>query len=1020
MTISDCFTYLCNFHREQSWERWLKSSCTGIDRKDVLQKFRDIANADSEESFKIAVTSLKETHYWKDNEHMRVWFERQWLSVSKRWVLYHRQSLQNIRVTTTNGLERQHCELKQNYLKNYTSGTVTSLINTITNQFLPDSFKRYIEGNVRCLDTSRMYSDAVPHFLRNRPKLFLDHCTKRLPSAIMIPLTDIAVLSGQKFKVSGSDGSQEYMLDLSDSLPKCSCPDWKRFHFPCKHMLSVLLKVEGCGWDDLSEEFTGSPFINVDKVVCSNTYISTPASEQSSDGLNSSSDNLETPTISRRHVTNKSLEPNMVALGSKCKMIASSIHSMLHLIQNASDYEPVYCDLLSLHAKIRALVPKEAGLLKRHSRAGKKPYKHGLLKPRRRYRKVSSKSLKSVRNVKKKSSERAKVVPIDSFFQTDDVSTVITGNTCTQDSHVNVDEHGKKDKECAKDVIACNVIQTEQMRQDSCQVKHLVDKIWSLKKDYNIPVAKPYGIVVTDADIRSLKDGGWLTDNILDCHLNMIVTEAGEQSPRRNGLHLVTTLMTSIVSGQYQINQERGFRYKLSDYDFVVGIYGRGAHWTLILAEISSTKLFFYNPTGENPTERYKILKNWRKFIRQYNAMCSYEKLPLEWSITSRKHTLQTDSNNCGVFCMLFAEKHIKEVGMEAITADELTKCRRNVAEKVLFFEDCITDCCPKCGFLIEEDNQIQCGKCYRTYHFKQYCVGEAVEGMKNDDKEFICQLCSIGLWVHTGRIRKISDKTVQFTRKFEDQATFDSEYPNQILMDGPKKNVRKSLCLKRKKDVSHGEPSKKRKDFDSEDKKGEKKEGYAFAVDGDSDDEPGEDEFLYSKKSVEGMIEIALERVKNIISMKNRDAPWMKRHCSFRKGGRFLKRGFGFALFSQQALFFVEQCLLEHFFTDTTGLAYSRHGRVIGMEDEAMIRIFQNDRYLAQNYIKEVCVREALLSIVSKTLKLRYSESEVLLTDTEGQSVIVALERSFKKCKMNKEKWCGKLDSFKESRIIA
>jgi hypothetical protein len=44
----------------------------------------------------------------------------------------------------------------------------------------------------------------------------------------------------------------------------------------------------------------------------------------------------------------------------------------------------------------------------------------------------------------------------------------------------------------------------------------------------------------------------------------MIVTEAGEQSPRRNGLHLVTTLMTSIVSGQYQINQERGFRYKVN------------------------------------------------------------------------------------------------------------------------------------------------------------------------------------------------------------------------------------------------------------------------------------------------------------------------------------------------------------------------------------------------------------------------------------------------------------------------
>jgi hypothetical protein len=48
----------------------------------------------------------------------------------------------NIRVSTTNGLERQHYELKQNYLKNYKEGTITSLIKTITNHFLPDSYKR--------------------------------------------------------------------------------------------------------------------------------------------------------------------------------------------------------------------------------------------------------------------------------------------------------------------------------------------------------------------------------------------------------------------------------------------------------------------------------------------------------------------------------------------------------------------------------------------------------------------------------------------------------------------------------------------------------------------------------------------------------------------------------------------------------------------------------------------------------------------------------------------------------------
>jgi hypothetical protein len=44
---------------------------------------RDIAHADSEESFQDAVTSLKDSEYWQENEHLRVWFENQWLSASK-------------------------------------------------------------------------------------------------------------------------------------------------------------------------------------------------------------------------------------------------------------------------------------------------------------------------------------------------------------------------------------------------------------------------------------------------------------------------------------------------------------------------------------------------------------------------------------------------------------------------------------------------------------------------------------------------------------------------------------------------------------------------------------------------------------------------------------------------------------------------------------------------------------------------------------------------------------------------
>ncbi|XP_053399711.1 uncharacterized protein LOC128557085 [Mercenaria mercenaria] len=50
--------------------------------------------------------------------------------------------------------------------------------------------------------------------------------------------------------------------------------------------------------------------------------------------------------------------------------------------------------------------------------------------------------------------------------------------------------------------------------QDSVIARGLVEKLWSLQTDLNTPVAKPYGILVSDTDIRSLRDGAWLTDNV--------------------------------------------------------------------------------------------------------------------------------------------------------------------------------------------------------------------------------------------------------------------------------------------------------------------------------------------------------------------------------------------------------------------------------------------------------------------------------------------------------------------------
>lgn len=61
MFVSESFVYLCDFHREQSWDRWLKAShnCIGNDKPEILNLFRSIAHANIIEEFNMAKTTLE-------------------------------------------------------------------------------------------------------------------------------------------------------------------------------------------------------------------------------------------------------------------------------------------------------------------------------------------------------------------------------------------------------------------------------------------------------------------------------------------------------------------------------------------------------------------------------------------------------------------------------------------------------------------------------------------------------------------------------------------------------------------------------------------------------------------------------------------------------------------------------------------------------------------------------------------------------------------------------------------------
>ena len=76
-----CNVYLCDFHREQAWTRWVNKKEHGAFhiKEEVLARLRRIANAETVEDYEKAVNSLKESTVWKLYSSVQSWFSNYWL-----------------------------------------------------------------------------------------------------------------------------------------------------------------------------------------------------------------------------------------------------------------------------------------------------------------------------------------------------------------------------------------------------------------------------------------------------------------------------------------------------------------------------------------------------------------------------------------------------------------------------------------------------------------------------------------------------------------------------------------------------------------------------------------------------------------------------------------------------------------------------------------------------------------------------------------------------------------------------
>ena len=88
-------TFLCDFHREQAWERWTKDhkhGLTSVQREELLHLLRECAHAPPADPasalpqdalYKQAVARLQQSQIWKQNKAVQQWLNNYWLNIAE-------------------------------------------------------------------------------------------------------------------------------------------------------------------------------------------------------------------------------------------------------------------------------------------------------------------------------------------------------------------------------------------------------------------------------------------------------------------------------------------------------------------------------------------------------------------------------------------------------------------------------------------------------------------------------------------------------------------------------------------------------------------------------------------------------------------------------------------------------------------------------------------------------------------------------------------------------------------------
>ncbi|KAF4115100.1 hypothetical protein G5714_002589 [Onychostoma macrolepis] len=541
--------YLCSFHREQAWIRWTRQAKIKLshsEQKELLDHLLDIASAPSESACDREVERLKESKVYKSLE-VRNYVDRRWLCVRERWCRAYAPHGFSVAVTTNNGVEALNKSLKSFYLKFSATGSLSSMLETLVCEFVPEQLLSYSRLNFIYSSECKTYNPAVPAFLKDRPRSFVKHCLNSIKAASSYSKEHIEVLGKESFKVK-SETTSAWHTEKT--------------------------------WVDLSPEYRQSPYLTLDFNVA---LTEDPQSNEISTQEDLSSEVFDGPVpCTGKQTYSSESQSSQVAVDQRhLREQLKTLHDISYIctdkeaIKNASRVVNGLCETL------KSRLPKEDGLVLQEQESVKK-----------NLRALPSR----LKKVKAKTSRKRKIVPVDANEEDANLhkktKTVIPESQRTEYTEINKSSVQARAADLSREEVTKATTMTHGDRcshvYHSEHLPRLTEDMASEVKDIlalqnpNLVISTAFKLCITQSDLATLKEGCWLNDKIVNFYLSLLMKRNSDQVGSLKVFSFSTFFYPKLQSGKAHAavkNWTKAVDLFLFDLVFVPLL--PGMHWAL-------------------------------------------------------------------------------------------------------------------------------------------------------------------------------------------------------------------------------------------------------------------------------------------------------------------------------------------------------------------------------------------------------------------------------------------------------